>query len=124
MAEINEAELQLKYDGAKRLMNSVECLKKNSDKAKTMERAARRFEALGGFSDSADMATKCRAEAEKYSKTEDNLPPAPKNPMDIKKPSKLATWLLRIAVFLVIVGIIGFFYTRKKILNMLRDQSF
>ena len=113
MAEINEAELQLKYDGAKRLMNSVECLKKNSDKAKTMERAAKRFEALGDFSDSADMATKCRAEAEKYSKTEDNLPPAPKNPLDIKKPSKLATWLLRIAVFLVIVGIIGFFYTRK-----------
>ena len=113
MAEINEAELQLKYDSAKRLMNSVECLTKNSDKAKTMERAAKRFEALGDFSDSADMATKCRAEAEKFSKVEDNLPPAPKNPMDIKKPSKLATWLLRIAVFLVIVGIIGFFYTRK-----------
>ena len=113
MAEINEAELQIQYDKAKALMNSIECLTRNSDKTKTLKRAAKRFEALGSYSDSADMAAKCNAEAEKYASMEDNLPPAPKNPLDLKKPSKAATWILRIVVFLVIVGIIGFFYTRK-----------
>ncbi|MBP5772621.1 MAG: hypothetical protein J6W35_00885 [Eubacterium sp.] len=113
MAEINEAELQNQYNKAKFLMNSIDCLTKNSDKAKTLKRAAKRFEALGGYADSADLAAKCKAEAEKYSNMEDNLPPAPKNPLDEKKVSKVGVWVLRIAVFLVIVGIIGFFYTRK-----------
>ena len=113
MAGLSEAELQAQYDKAKALMNSLDCLVKNSDKAKTLERAAKRFEALGDYSDSAELAAKCKADAEKYSNMEENLPPAPKNPMDLKKPSKAATWVLRIAVFLVIVGILGFFYTRK-----------
>ncbi len=113
MAEVNDVELQNQYNNAKALVNSIECLTKNSDKAKTLQRAAKRFEALGGYADSEEMATKCRTEAENYSKMEDNLPPAPKNPMDLKKPSKVSTWLLRIVVLLVIVGIIGFFYTRQ-----------
>ena len=109
----SEAELQVQYDSAKALMNSLDCLTKNSDKAKTLKRAAKRFEALGEYADSPALAKKCLEEAEKYSKMEDNLPPAPRNPMDLKKPSKVLTWVLRIAVFLVIVGILGFFYTRK-----------
>ncbi len=113
MAGLSEAELQSQYNKAKALMDSIDCLTKNSDKAATLKRAAKRFEALGEYSDSPAMAAKCQAEAEKYSKMEDNLPPAPKNPMDLKKPSKAFTWFLRIAVFLVIVGILGFFYTRK-----------
>lgn len=112
MANANEAQLQNDYEKAKTLMGSIDCLKKNSDKAATLKRAAKRFEALGEYKDSADMASKCRAGAEKYSKTEDNLPPAPKNPADLKEPSKAFTWILRIIVLFVIVGILAFFYTR------------
>ena len=113
MADYNEVELQKKYDKAKQIMGSVECLTKNSDKAKIMKNAAKRFESLGEFQDAPALAKKCLEQAESFGKKEDNLPPHPKNPMDLKKPSRLATWLLRIAVFLVIAGIIGFFYTRK-----------
>ena len=112
MADVNEAQLQSNYDKAKTLMDSIDCLKKNSDKAATLKRAAKRFEALGEFKDSADMASKCKADAEKYSNMKDNLPPAPKNPADLKKPSKAFTWILRIIALLIIVAILGFFYTR------------
>ena len=113
MAEANQTELQNQYNKAKTLMNSIDCLKKNSDKATTLKRAAKRFEALGEFEDSSSMAAKCLSEAESYAKKEDNLPPAPKNPLDSKEPSKALTWILRIAALLVIVAILGFFYTRK-----------
>ena len=113
MAELSEAELQEQYNKAKLLMNSIDALTKNSDKAKTLKRAAKRFESFGDYNDSAAMASKCLEMADEYSKMEDNLPPAPKNPMDIKKPSRLSTWVLRIVVALVIIGILGFFYTRK-----------
>ena len=112
MADVNETQLQSNYDKAKTLMDSIDCLKKNSDKAATLKRAAKRFEALGEFKDSADMASKCKADAEKYSNIKDNLPPAPKNPADLKKPSKAFTWILRIIALLIIVAILGFFYTR------------
>ena len=113
MADYNDVELQKKYDKAKQIMESVECLSKNSDKAKIMKNASKRFESLGEFQDAPSLAKKCLEQSEAFGKKEDNLPPHPKNPLDLKKPSKLATWLLRIAVFLVIVGIIGIFYTRK-----------
>ncbi len=112
MAELNETELQKQYDKAKILVNSLDCLTKNSDKAKTLKRAAKRFEALGDFSDSSAMAAKCKEEAEKYSKMEDNLPPAPENPLDSKKSGKASVWIIRVVAVLVIIGILGFFYTR------------
>lgn len=112
MAELNETELQQQYNKAKVLMDSLDCLKKNSDKAKTLKRAAKRFEVLGDFSDSSTMATRCREEAEKYSKMEDNLPPAPKNPLDMKKSSRFSVWVVRVVAVLAIIGILGFFYTR------------
>ena len=112
MAGLSEAELQVQYDKAKKLMDSVECLVKNSDKAKTYKSAAKKFEALGDFKDSSDMAAKCKKEAESCLGKKDNLPEAPKNPMDLKKPSKAATWILRAVVLLVIIGVIGLFYTR------------
>ncbi|MCR5430707.1 MAG: DUF6273 domain-containing protein [Eubacterium sp.] len=111
MAEVNQAELQNRYDKAKALMNSIDCLAKNSDKATALKRAAKRFEALGDYADSAAMAAKCLSEADNYSKKEDNLPPAPKNPLEAKEPSRVAKWVIRIVALLVIVGIIGFFYT-------------
>ena len=113
MADLNEADIQEQYDKAKLLMNSIDALTKNSDKAETLKRAAKRFESFGEYNDSAAMASKCLEMADKYSKMEDNLPPAPKNPMDLKAPSRATTWILRIVAFLVIVCILGFFYTRK-----------
>lgn len=112
MAGLSEAELQEQYNKAKSLMNSLDCLVKNSDKATTLKRAAKRFEALGEFKDSSDLAAKCLADAEKYSKMEDHLPPAPKNPLDLKKPSRASVWIARIIAVLVIVVILGLFYTR------------
>ena len=113
MADLSENELQIQYEKAKALMNSLDCLVKNSDKAQTLKRAAKRFEDLGEYSDSSALAKQCLEEAEKYSNMEDHLPPAPKNPLDNKKPSKATAWIFRIVALLLIVGIIGFFYTRK-----------
>ena len=112
MADRNEAEMQIKYDKAKELMNSIECLVKNSDKADTLKRAAQKFEALGDFNDSPAMAEKCKKLAEEYSKKEDNLPPHPVNPLDLKKPSKAGIWTLRVVVLLVVLAIFWLFYTR------------
>ena len=112
MANLSETELQEQYKKAKSLMNSLDCLVKNSDKAKTLKRAAKRFEKLGDYSDAPAMAAKCLEESDRYAKMEDHLPPAPKNPSDLKKPSRATTWIFRIVAVLIMIIIIGLFYTR------------
>ncbi len=112
MAGLSEAEKQINYDKAKALMNSIDCLMKNSDKADALKRAAKRFEALEDFNDSPAMKEKCLKMAEDYAKKEDHLPPAPVNPLDSKTTSRATIWTIRIVAVLVIIAILGFFYTR------------
>ncbi len=113
MADSNNAQNQQKYNKAKLLYDSVECLKKNSDKVKTLKRASKMFNSLGDFEDASTMAANCDADAKALEGKPDNLPPHPKNPMDEKSNSTVVTWIVRIAVILVFVGILGFFYLRQ-----------
>ncbi len=108
-----EKDISVQYEDANVLVNSIGCLVKNSDKAKTLRRAAKMYSSFGDYEDSPSLAQKCLVEAEKYDGESDNLPEPPKNPLDEKKTSKAFVWGVRIVALCVIIGILGAFYLTK-----------
>ncbi|MBQ2642956.1 MAG: hypothetical protein IJF94_04050 [Eubacterium sp.] len=116
MAELSEAEKKSKYDSAKQLFESVECLETNKYKVKMCNNAAKRFEELGDYEDSAEMAKKCHEMADLFAAQHDPKIANPVNPMEKKEPTKFGTWMFRICfvlVILIVVGIILSVFTKE-----------
>lgn len=100
------------YDKAVKLMNSTECLVKNSDKVKILKTASKRFEDLGDYKDSAQLSQKCLEMTKQFEGKKDNLPPHPVNPLDNKKKTKVGKILTAIVVVVALLAVFWLIYSR------------
>lgn len=112
MAKKKEFNPQSLYDIAKSAMDSIDCLKKNSDKVRVLEKSAKDFESLGDFQDARTMAEDCRKLSAIYKEKPDVLPPPPKNPIDEKPESKAPKIIFRVAAVVIILAIIAIFFVK------------